>query len=213
MAKKRQAPDSAKGKSTADYYKLHVDAIERLVTADESNSPPVDEKELRRYHKGPQIRLSDWLKALLIKAWFAGVVCYFFYFGLGGMLGSLLDILFVLGLALGFVTDLLTNNVLRFIEKNEGAYARWMMFPQKKKHYTLPLNVLYAFVLILFVATTYRAVNGIIAVTGSENGLGVEPVLFGVFTTAWDCAFLAMKRAFRKIVAEAKEKAQNTQSK
>ena len=180
--------------------------MDDLVNADVSNSPKVSEAELRKYRSGPRLKLSDWAKALLIKAWFAGATCFFFLWGLGTYLPDPLDQMVVLGLALGAVTDLITNNIFRFYAKTPGANDRWMMFPQKR-FATLPLNILYAFVLLFCVMTTYNVVNAaIIGITGAKDTvpLGVGPILFGVFTTAWDTIFIKIKHTARSVFSDAR---------
>ena len=192
----------------ADYYKLHTKAIEDLVTADESNSPEVSQEELRRYQSGPKIKVSNLVKVLFIKAWFPGCVCYFFIWGLGGMLADQLDLLFVTGIALGVVTEMLTNNVLRFLEKSSGGNDRYMMFPQKS-YITFPLNILYAFAVLFLVFMTYNAINLVILqITGATDTvpLGVGPVLFGVFYLCFDMILIQGKHLILDIVKGAKVK-------
>lgn len=207
MAKKKEAAAREEKQTAAEYYKLNVQAVEDLVTADESNSPTVSEEELQKYRSGSKLKLAQWLKISLIKAWFAGAVCFFFLWGLGNYVSHQLDRLFILGLALGFVTDLLTNNLLRFMEKTPGANARWMMFP-KKGFVSLPLNVLYAFAVLACVVTTYNVLNiALIALSGAPADsvpLGVEPILFGLLTLGWDTLFIRMKLLLGKIVQDAK---------
>ena len=206
MARKQKNPPRETPKSAADYYKLNLKAVDDLVTADKDNSPKVSEAELRKYRSGPKIRLSDTLKGLLIKFWFNGATCFFFLWGLGTYLHSWLDQMVVLALALGAVTDLLTNNVFRFYAKTPGGNDRWMMFPQKA-FYTLPLNMLYAGVLLFLVMTTYNVVNAaIIGVTGAKDTLplGVGPILFGVFTTAWDTLLIKIKHTAQSVLSDAR---------
>ena len=192
----------------SEYYRLNTQAVEDLVTADESNSPPVSAEELRKYRSGPRVTMADWAKALLIKCWFAGAVCFFFLWGLGIYVTDYWDQLLILGVALGIVTDLLTNNLFRFYAKTPGANDRWMMFPQKK-FITLFLNVLYAFLVLACVVMTYQAVNALlVAITGARDTvpLGVGPILFGVFVTAWDQLFITMKRTLIKIFRDARKR-------
>ncbi len=206
MARKQKNPPREPDRSAAEYYKLNLKAVDDLVTADESNSPRVSEAELRRYRSGPKVRLSDTLKALLIKFWFNGATCFFFLWGLGTYLHSWLDQMVVLALALGAVNDLLTNNVFRFYAKTPGGNDHWMMFPQRA-FYTLPLNVIYAGLLLFLVLMTYSAVNAvIIAVTGAVGTvpLGVGPILFGVFTTAWDTMLIKIKHTAQSVLADAR---------
>lgn len=206
MARDKKTPPKEAPRSSADYYKLNLKAVDDLVTADVSNSPKVSQAELRKYRSGPKITLSDTVKALLIKVWFNGATCFFFLWGLGAMVGHWLDQMFVLGLALGAVTDLLTNNLYRFTARTEGANDRWMMFPQKG-FYTLPLNLLYAFLLMFLVVTTYNVINAAIMAFGWAEGgtpLGVGPILFGVFTAAWDTLLIQIKRTARNVLSDAK---------
>lgn len=185
----------------SSYYELKTKAVDDLVNADESNSPKVSKEELRKYQSGPKLKLADWVKLLLIKAWFAGAVCFFFFWGLGTYLGSMLDLLFVTGFALGVVTDLLTNPVLRFFEKNPGDNSRWMMFP-KKGLYTLFLNVPYGFLILFLVYLLYTGINMLAArITGAADTvfLGVEPVLFGVFCLGFDLLLIKAKHVFLKV--------------
>jgi hypothetical protein len=194
--------------SSADYYDLHPEAVEDLATANEENSPEVSEKELDQYRSGPKIRLSTTVKAILIKWWFAGMVCFFILWGLGAFLTDILTQFVVVGFVLGVVTDLLVNNIFRFFAKEEGEFDRFMMFP-KKQFSTFFLNILYAYVLMFFVYTLYTVINAAaVKITGDQEHifLGVEPILFGLFYLGFDMMCLGLKRLFFKILKDAKEK-------
>ena len=200
----KEAPE----KSASEYYQLNTKAIEDLVTADESNSPVVPEAELRKYQRHSRIRIADWVKILFIKAWFPGSACYFFIWGLSPYVRSQLDLAFIISVAMGIITDLLTNNCIRFFEKEEGAFDHWMMIPEKRFS-SYFLNILYAFILVYFVFTLYQALNlAIISAAGEteELPLGVGPILFGLFYMGFDMLFLKMKQVFRKMVNDAKMK-------
>ena len=208
MSKKKKASPDEEVEKQSDYYDLKTKAVDDLVTADESNSPEVSKEELRRYRSGPKLQVADWVKLLLIKAWFAGAVCFFFIWGLGGYLADQLDLLFVTGFALGTVTDLLTNPMLRFFERTPGEHSAWMMFP-KKGFVTLPLNILYGYVVLGLVYTLYTAINAVIArITGDFEhvALGVEPILFGVFCLGVDLLLLQAKHLLVRIFRDAAKK-------
>ncbi len=205
MARKgRTAPEE--NRTTSDYYKLHTQAVNDLVNANEANSPEVSEEELRRYRSGPKIRLSDAVKAVLVKIWFPGSVCFFIFWGLSSYLTARLDLMFVFGIALGVVTDILTNNVLRWLAKSAGANDRWMMFP-RKRWLSFPLNIFYAFLLLLCTDWLYQLLNLALAGATGKASLGVGPILFGLFYTGFDLLFITMKRTLLRIVADAKESA------
>lgn len=209
MAKKKKVTDREELRTAAEYYKLNTKAVDDLVNANEENSPQVTVEELRKYNAAPKAKLSDWLKYALIKGWFAGAVCFFFLWGLGYYLRDQLDQMVLAAVALGFVTDLLTNNVIRFLEKTPGANNRWMMVP-RKGFASLPLNLLYAVLVIFCVVTTYNVINGVIVSINGETGtvpLGVEPILFGTFTVAWDSLLIKIKYTFKRMLNDAKRQA------
>lgn len=197
-------------RSPADYYKLHSSAIDDLIHADEENSPEVPPEELARYRSRRSVRLAEWVRILLIKFWFNGSVCFFFFWGLGAYLADLPDQLLVLGIAMGIVTDLLVNNILRFYAKTEGENDRWMMFP-KKRFASFPLNILYAFVVLFFVFMLYQVINTVLVrMSGAEGSvpLGVGPVLFGLFYLGFDLMFLGFKQLFLRILHDAQHSAE-----
>ena len=136
MAKKNK--NKSVEKNASDYYKLKTGAVDKLV--DTSNAPVVPESEIKKYKSGSKIRIPDWLKVVFIKFWFGGAACYFFLWGLS-LVG--LDLIVVMSIGLGLVTDLLVNHMLHFIAPEKGYYDKWMMFPYKK-FWTLFLNCLYS---------------------------------------------------------------------
>lgn len=195
----------------SDYYRLHTKAVEELVTANSENSPQVSQEELKKYRSASGLHLPDWLKAVGLKAWFAGAVCFFIFWGLGTYIQNMLDMLLVFGLALGLVTDLMVNNIFRFYAPTPGANDRWMMFP-KKRYMTLIWNILYAFLLLMCVYSLYQLLNGIIvSFTGNADSvpLGVEPILFGIFYMGFDLLFLGMKGLCRRILSDARASAES----
>lgn len=206
-SKKDQRAAPEEHRTTAEYYKLHTDAVDDLVYADESNSPPVPEEELRKYRSGLSGVPPDWVKAILVKIWFAGSVCFFLFWGLSAYVTARLDLLFVFGVGLGIVTDLLTNNSLRFLAKTARGNDRWMMFPQKR-YVNFFLNILYAMLLLLCVDVWYSLLNLALLAMGRPASLGVEPILFGVFYTGFDLLFLSMKRLTARIVSDARRGAE-----
>ncbi|MBQ4436608.1 MAG: hypothetical protein II879_11025 [Clostridia bacterium] len=209
MSLKRWHEPEKQEETVADYYQLKKEAVNDLVTANEENSPPVSEEEIRKYTRRHGIHLADWVKALLIKWWFPAAVCYFFFWGLGVYIQNALDLLLITAIALGFVTDLLTNNVLRFIARQEGANDRWMMYP-KKKFSSLVLNIIHACVCMVGVYTLYNALNRLVIAVGrletDSVPIGVEPILFGLFFLLWDLLLIGAKRLFGQALQDAKQK-------
>ena len=189
-------------------YDLKNQAVEDLVEASEDNTPEYGTEELSKYKSKSKFHISGPIKALFVKFWFGGMVCYFFMWGLGLYIQSQLDLFVVTAVALGFVTDILVNSIFRFYAETEGANDKWMMFP-KKGYKSLILNIVYAFVLMLFVAKTYNLINTvIISITGETDSVpfGVEPISFGLIYLGFDMLFIGLKRFGKKIILDAKRK-------
>ena len=202
---RKKRPEQKEEKDLSEYYRLKTKAVDDLVNADVTNSPKVSREELDKYRSGPKIRVAHPVKVILLKWWFAGACCFFFYWGLGTAIPSQENLLLILGAGLGFVTDLLVNRILRYYASPADANDRWMMVTGKGFR-TLPLNLLYAYWLLLFTVLTYNAVNAaVIAVRGLQDTIpvGVEPILFGLIVMGWDMLFLGMKRLVKSIAANA----------
>lgn len=191
-----------------NYYGINKEAVERLVEADETNSPEVSEEEIAKYRGKKKFNIPNVLKVLLIKWWFNGAICFFFYLGLGTVLTDALDQWFVLGAALGILTDLLTNHLLRFIEKTEHENDKYMMVTTRK-FVSLFLNIPYAFLLLYCVIYFYNVINTVyVKAKGVTEAvaLPVGPVLFGLFYLGFDLLFILIKNTFKKIIADATAK-------
>ncbi len=187
MAKDRKEP-------TSEYYKLKTKAVDDLVTANKENSPKVSDAELRRYVRRSRYRIPMWLKVLFVKFWFAGAVCYFCIWGLGLYIGDSFDLMAVTSIIMGFVTDILTNNLLRFMEETPGENSKWMVI-SKKRFVSLVFNVIYSFVLMFTVAAFYSLIKQ-----------GMEPMFFGLLYMGFDMVFVGIKWVLVKIFADAKRK-------
>ena len=178
MSKKKNKETS---QAERNYYKLKTDAVDRLATANKNTVRKVSDKEIEKYKSSKIGRLPVWVKALFIKFWFAGAICFFFYWGLAQYIGSWLDQMFVFGLGLGILTDLLTNNVLRFVSGEDKEYYPYMMFTSNS-YWTFIANIFYAFVLLFITIQIYNLLH-----------MNVEPILFGIIYTAVDMLFIQIK--------------------
>ena len=188
-------------------YELKSDAVEKLLKAEAGDVPEFSEEELKKYRSKGGIKIPNTAKVLLLKAWFAGAVCYFILWGLGMYIYSLIDMLFIMGIVLGMATDLLTNNVIRFIETTPGENDKWLMFP-KKGMVSFFLNMVYALLLVFCVYVLYSGINLVLVkIIGNADTvpLGVEPVLYGVFTMGFDVLFVGCKNLFRQIMSDARK--------
>ncbi len=142
------------------------------------------------------------VKAILIKFWFAGAVYFFIGMGIASL--NTVDqysLVLILGIVLGMVTDLLVNNIFRFMETDRADFKPYMVFGQKK-FYTFFTNILYNIILSVLIAYTYNSVN-LLAVRLSwveEGGvwLTAEPLLYGVFYLVFDFIVLGAIALVRK---------------
>lgn len=198
MSKKKQTKKQEKIESSS--YKLNTNAVDRLVNADKKTYPNTKTDPGKQYRSKSFIdSIPIPIKALFIKFWFNAAVCFFIYWGLTMFIPAFWDMMLVLGVVLGVANDLLTNNVLHFFATTPGSNNKWMMFT-KKKHWTLFANIPYFCVVL-------ASVIGIYSILFKIGGIQVEPILFGICTTAIDMLFIGIKNLFIKIINDAKEKA------
>ena len=212
MSKKNNnVPTEKHTEGNVNPYELKTDAVDRLVNADKKEypKPTVANDPRRSFKTGFLDRIPSWLKALFIKFWFNGAVCFFIFWGLGIAIPNMENMILILAAVLGMVTDVLVNNIFRYFASPEGANDKWMMFP-KKRYVNFFLNIIYAFGVLLTVIWIYNVINvAINAIAGTPEPityLGVEPILFGLFYMAVDLIFIFMKNIVRKIIADAKNK-------
>ena len=208
-AKKANGNTGTKDKKAAyKGYDLKQDAIERLVNAEKKNYTNYKADPGKAYRSSALDHIPAWVKAVFIKFWFSGAVCFFILWGLGLYVTNLVDMIFVLGIVLGMVNDILVNNIFRFYERYQGQNDKWMMFPQKK-FWTFLANIVYSMIVLAGVVWMYEAINTVAnAVKGTETQvyLGVEPILFGLFYLAIDMMFIGIKNLLITIVSDAKKK-------
>ena len=210
MSKNNKKSTPKNVEKTTDHYKLNTKAVDRLVNADKkdySKEQPLKDPA-KEYRSGFLDRIPAVVKALFIKFWFFGAICYFILWGLGMFVPYIEDMMILLSVTLGLVTDILINNILRFVETIPGENNKWMMFPQKK-YWTLFANILYSFVIIFCVVWTFNGVNGLINDIRNTNGYvywQVEPIGFGLLCIGYDLAFVGIKRLIFSIIRDAKNK-------
>jgi len=202
---KKSANNQEGFKDVKDYYALNTSAVDRLVNANKDNVPKFSDEELKKY-KADKKHLPAWLKVLFIKFWFAGAMCFFFFWGLGTYL-EYYDLVIVFGIALGFANDLLVNPLLRFCENAPGGNNKYMMFTGKK-YYTLVANVIYSAVVLILIIYIYNLINYLyLNFLGgtSDKVIAVEPFLFGFLYMAIDSGFVALKNLGKRILQDAKD--------
>lgn len=200
-----------------NYYDLKVDKVDELVAAlkgeDLDDMPPVSayvsdctgiddpknytrsgkQKEFDPYKRDFLSRIPVWLKALIIKWWFFGVVCYFFNMGLGIAVPNALDMLVLTGIGTGLVVELFVNPIFRYMA-HENEYNPYIMFPfPLKAFWTFFANILYYCIVIWGTSWIYTFINEALRAANPASYFAIEPLVFGVFTLIVDMVFIGVK--------------------
>jgi hypothetical protein len=214
MAKKK---DKNKETTIENYYDLKTKEVDELVAAlKDGSSLPNDEKittnisqitgeaekvggskkskEFDPYKRDKLSALPTWLKAVFIKWWFAGCVCYFIMMGLGTYITNTEDLMIITGVFLGLIVDILVNPIFRYMESDLHEYNSYMMFPFPfKKYWTLLTNLIYYLGVMMIVGLAYDGLNAVAHLFGASFNIYVEPLLFGTFCVIVDMAFIGIK--------------------
>ena len=163
MAKKKKKFQET---TIENFYDLKIDKVDELVaalkgeTADNAEEISMnisdctgvdDPKNVSRRGRQKQFdpyktdflaRIPVWVKALFVKFWFAGAVCYFVMWGLN--IRNSLDSLVLTGAVMGLIVDVLVNPLYRYLETDRKEYNAYMMFPFPfRQFWTFFTNILY----------------------------------------------------------------------
>lgn len=217
-----------------DFYDLKLDQVDELVAAlrDDNYEPQGDismnitectgvdspenvtrsgkQKQFDPYKRDFLNRIPTWIKAIFIKWWFAGAVCYFIMWGLA--IDDTLDSMVLTGAALGLVVDILVNPLFRFMESDRKEFNPYMMFPFPfKAFWTFFTNLIYYVLVMICVNFLYFGLNEFLYFVMHRTeeifiSVGVEPLLFGVFCVIVDMAFIGIKDLIVWLVKRTKKK-------
>lgn len=223
MAKKKK---QIRESTIENYYDLKVDKVNELVAALKDETPEdagndltmfisdctgVDDpknytrrgkkKEFDPYKTDFLGKIPVWLKAVFIKWWFAGMVCYFIMFGIQQFMNAdPIDVVVLTGIVLGLVVELFVNPVFRYMEKGDREYDPYVMFPFPfKAYWTFFTNVLYYVVVVVIVNFAYLGLGELSIING------VEPLLFGTLSVIVDMAFIGIKDLIVYLVKKRKK--------
>lgn len=174
-------------------YNLNSEAVDTLANADKEEIPQYSEEELSKYRK-KKFQIPDWLKVIGLKFWFAGMVCFFIV--MGTRVTNLIDLFVALSIVMGMVTDLLTNNVVRFIEPYEGANNKYLLVTHRGM-VGFGLNLCCGFLTVGTVILCYFLLNTFVSI-------GVEPLLFGLLCMGAEMLFIGIKHFCSSILNDAK---------
>ena len=201
MAKKKKIKET----TIEDFYDLKVEKVDELVAAlkgeDTSEFGEVSmniseivgdgknsKKEFNPYRTDFLARIPTFVKALFVKWWFAGVVCFFVNMGLGIYISATADLVLFDGIFLGIIVDVLVNPLFRFMETDRREYNDYMMFPfPMKAYWTFFTNVLYYIGVAVIVNLVYNFINDYMF------SLAIEPLSWALIVVAVDMVFIGIK--------------------
>ncbi len=176
-----------KGETPADSPVPSMNIAE--VTGEKDEGDKKGTREFDPYKRDKLSAIPYWVRALFIKFWFFGLVCYFVLMGLGIYITDSLDLYVVCGVIMGVMVDCLVNPIFRMMESDKKEYNKFMMFPFPfKQIWTFITNMVYYCIVVLGVSYIYMFIDKYIA-----EFIGVEPLLFGVFCLIVDMFFIGIK--------------------
>ncbi len=197
---------------TSDYYNLKKDAVDDLVDALQNDNSDqitngeelkIKEGEPNPYKLDRLSRVPTWIKALLIKFWFAGAICYFCLWGLGTYVQSKLDLVVVTGIVTGLITDIIINNAFLYFQSDKKEYEKFMLITVSgKKIWPIFINIIIGIVEVFGVTLIYKLIN-----SGTDNPgsmLGVEPILYGLFFVLVDMTLISIKNLILRVIKKNK---------
>lgn len=200
--------DQVKNNNTASYYDLKKDAVNDLVDAlKNDNGGQItngkenkdQSQEFNPYSVDKLSKVPTWIKALFVKFWFAGAICYFCFWGLGNYIPSQLDLIVLTGIVMGLITDLIINNAFLYFQSDKREYEKYMFITVSgKKIWPIFANIVLGIVEQFGIVGIYSLINSHIDKPGEM--LGVEPILYGLFFVLIDMTLISIKNLIRKLI-------------
>jgi hypothetical protein len=138
-------------------------------------------------------KIPFWVKAVLIKYWAIGAIYFFFVMGITTWMNvtynPLIQML-VVGIAMGFMNDFITDNILDAIETSKKEAHYWWIF-KNAKIYSLFINL--AFALAWSYATGFLCAYLVTITPANSFGVWQEPLTFAVIGLAIELAAIGLK--------------------
>lgn len=174
--------------------------------------PKGRKKEFDPYSVDKLSRIPTPIKAIFIKWWFAGLVCYLIDMGLGTNMATL-DLLVISGAVLGLIVDCMVNPILRLVQSDRNEMHNYMMFPFPfKAYWTFITNIIYYILVMIVVNYIYHGINLLILLATPNGFFALEPLLFGVFCVIADMVFIGIKDLIVYLVKRGKRKKEENEN-
>lgn len=215
--------NQSKDNKITQYYDLKHESVNNLVSAlketEITEEPSRQNKNIEKppinpYKIDKLSRIPTWIKAVFVKYWVAGAICFFFFWGLGYYVRSMENLIIIASLATGLIADFLVTPAFLYFESDKKEYHKYLIAPiPGRKSRSLLINIPVAFIEVYGVVAIYSIINKIyITSNGLDEGyvyLGVEPLLYGVFFVAIDLLLLVFKNLIIGMIENVKN-VQNT---
>ena len=136
-------------------------------------------------------RIPYWIKAVLLKYWFYGAICFFVLMGLGASLEKGENRAIACGLIAGLVFDFIVYGIYRAMDSDKKESKHYMMF-KSKSVYSVLINVSYqllVFILGMLIMTSIVATYK----DPVNNWFLQEPFSQALVLTALDAVFVLIK--------------------
>ena len=145
-------------------------------------------------------KIPYFIRAYVVKYWFLGVTCFFIGFGMG-LVGYWYA--FVGWMAYGAMYDLCVKNIFLLMDTSKKESINHIMC-DKKKYYSLPINVIYAIGLFYISVIVISLINQI-----SEGfTFGNEPFSFALVALILDAMIMGIKYSIIVIINHIKNNKQ-----
>ena len=136
-------------------------------------------------------RIPYWIKAILLKYWFYGAICFFVLIGLGGAGATGENGAIVCGLIAGLVFDFIVYGIYRAMDSDKKESRYYVMY-KSKKIWSVFVNIPYqllVFILGMLIMTSIVATYK----DPANNWFLQEPFSQAVVLTALDAVFVLIK--------------------
>lgn len=217
-AKFYQKNHQSKENNVSEYYNLKQKAVDDLVSALQEPVTPEEPPRNQKNKEKPAIdpykidklsKIPTWIKAVFVKYWTAGAICFFFFWGLGYYITNMENLIFITSIATGLITDFLVTPAFLYFESDKKEYHRYLLVPVSgKKIWSLFINIPVALIEVYGVVMIYAIINQIYVNSNNlAEGyifLGVEPLLYGVFFVAIDFLLLFFKNMLIDMILHAR---------
>lgn len=159
-----------------------------------------DESKYNLYGNSKWDKIPVSIKIAGLKIWATGALCYFIHIGSG--LFDPLDLLVIDILCLTLMIEYLINRIIFWME-NEYQPTRHYAFFEKRTPYSIFINFLYVFIIMILIFISYIVIGYIIDGLGlniiGDIDFGSSPLVFSLLFFSYDYIIIKIKNGLKKL--------------